>query len=105
MSFHNQARPHFHQRDWGHKQGPVPLGVTPSSAPPQGLRARRSSDSHQGGGLLPQEAELIRNIQELLKRTIKQAVSQIRWVWVASRAALGATLSPYPSGHCRQEVG
>lgn len=34
-----------------------------------------------------------------------QAVSQIRWVWVASRAALGATLSPYPSGHCRQEVG
>lgn len=25
-----------------------------------------------------------------------QAVSQIRWVWVASRAALGATLSPTP---------
>lgn len=32
-------------------------------------------------GLLPQEAELIRNIQELLRRTIMQAVNQIRWVF------------------------
>lgn len=45
-------------------------------------------------GLLPQEAELIRNIQELLKRTIMQAVNQIRWVSVVPHPPL----SPHPLG-------
>lgn len=45
-------------------------------------------------GLLPQETELIRNIQELLKRTIMQAVNQIRWVSVVPRPPL----SPHPLG-------
>lgn len=37
-------------------------------------------------GLSPiQETELIRNIQELLKRTISQAVGQIRWVTAAPK--------------------
>lgn len=50
------------------------------------------SELHQRWGFLPQEAELIRNIQELLKRTIMQAVNQIRWV------STGRTtpLSPQP---------
>jgi hypothetical protein len=41
-----------------------------------------------------QETELIRNIQELLKRTIGQAVDQIRWVTAAPEGPEGWTLSP-----------
>lgn len=52
-------------------------------------------------GLLPQEAELIRNIQELLKRTITQAVNQIRWVSVVAR--LPRLLTPWAGSG--QEAG
>lgn len=85
----------------------APLGVTPNLSPSWaskwltvGPAALPSADLHQGWGLLPQEAELIRNIQELLKRTIMQAVNQIRWV----SSPRGDPWPPTPQAGFGQEV-
>lgn len=88
----------------------APLGVTPNLSPSWASKrlavghsspaAPPSADLHQGRGLLPQETELIRNIQELLKRTIMQAVNQIRWV----SSPQGDPWPPTPQAGFGQEV-
>ena len=75
-------------RDQVPAEPPTPLDITSSFNPSWAFRRLTVvpqqpcplPELHQGWGFLPQEAELIRNIQELLKRTIMQAVNQIRWV-------------------------
>uniref|UniRef100_A0A8C9JIY7 Tektin n=1 Tax=Panthera tigris altaica TaxID=74533 RepID=A0A8C9JIY7_PANTA len=72
----------FQERDWGLAQS-YPSKDQVLIWAFKGLTVGPYQPGHpqiltRGGGFLPQEAELIRNIQELLKRTIMQAVNQIR---------------------------
>ncbi|KAG8506369.1 Tektin-4 [Galemys pyrenaicus] len=105
-------------RPWPHGSsllGPGTCGCPPCGAkrkvlsapdgavhlPPAGPArpAPRHEGPSPGWGLSPQEAELIRNIQELLKRTIEQATGQIRWV--TARAPRAPTPAP---GRCPGET-
>lgn len=53
-----------------------------------------------------QETELIKNIQELLKRTMAQAVGQIRWVTAATGGPEGwMPPNPCPKAGQRWEAG
>lgn len=53
-----------------------------------------------------QETELIRNIQELLKRTMGQAVGQIRWVTAAPEGPdRWTSLNSVPKAGLRREAG
>lgn len=99
----------FQERDWGLAQS-YPSKDQVLIWAFKGLTVGPYQPGHpqiltRGGGFLPQEAELIRNIQELLKRTIMQAVNQIRWVLVVSRSALGMTPAPHPLGCLWEERG
>lgn len=71
-----------------------------SLSPGGGAGLLREDPSHL------QEAELIRNIQELLKRTMGQAVGQIRWVTAAAKGPEGWTsLNSVPKAGLRWEAG